>query len=179
MQPGLGGGRGAVPSRHGHKGGGRRGDGCGDDGREFLRQRADDGGGVGFCHAEPLRQGAEGAGRGIAEGAQRRQQGGQEDVDPLLGFTLAPAKQASLHHLERRGLEGGEQEEPPICRRRQGAVFVHGKLAGRPGFAIEAPRGHMRLERRLKGWNKLRKLVERQAREIQKRRGAGLQVSKP
>ena len=176
MQPGLGGGRGAVPSRHGHKGGGRRGDGCGDDGREFLRQRADDGGGVGFCHAEPLRQGAEGAGRGIAEGAQRRQQGGQEDVDPLLGFTLAPAKQASLHHLERRGLEGGEQEEPPICRRRQGAALVDGKLASGPGFPIEAPRRHMRLERRLEGRDQLLKLVEGHAGEIQELRRTGLQI---
>jgi len=37
----------------------------------------------------------------------------------------------------------------------------------------------MCLERGLKGWDELLKLVERQARESQKLRGAGLQVSKP
>jgi hypothetical protein len=37
----------------------------------------------------------------------------------------------------------------------------------------------MRLERGLKGWDELLKLVERQAREVQERRGAGLQISAP
>jgi hypothetical protein len=37
----------------------------------------------------------------------------------------------------------------------------------------------MRLERGLKGWDELLKLVERQAREIQELRGPGLQISEP
>jgi len=37
----------------------------------------------------------------------------------------------------------------------------------------------MRLERGLKGWDELLKLVKRQAREIQKLRGARLQISEP
>jgi hypothetical protein len=122
--------------------------------------------------AEPLRQGRERAGRGIAKGAQCREEGGEEHVNPLIGLTLPHAEQASLHYLEGRGLEVSEQEEQPIFRRRQGAVLVDGKLAGRPGLPIEAPRRHMRLERRLKGWDEGLKLVEGQAREIQELRGA-------
>jgi hypothetical protein len=81
--------------------------------------------------------------------------------------------------LEAIRLQVRKQEEQPIFRRRQGAVFVHGKLAGRPGLPIEAPRGHMRLKRRLKGWDQLLKLVEGQAGEIQDFRRARLQIGKP
>ena len=100
-------------------------------------------------------------------------------MNPLIGFALPHAEQTSLDHLEAISLQISEQEEQPIFRRRQGAVFVHGKLAGRPGFPIEAPRGHMRLERRLKGRDQVLKLLEGQAREIQELRGAGLHVGKP
>src|SRR5712691_5280300 len=96
-----------------------------------------------------------------------------------MGFTLPHAEQTSLHHLEGIGLEVREQEKEPILRRRQGTVFVDGTLAGGAGCPIEAPRGHRRLERGLKGWDELLKLVERQAREIQELRGAGLQISEP
>jgi hypothetical protein len=100
-------------------------------------------------------------------------------VDPLIGFALAHAKQPPLHHLERVSLEVGEQEEQPIFRRRQGAVLVYRKPAGGPGFPIEAPRGHMRLERRLEGRNQLLKLVEGQAGQIQELRGTGLHIDTP
>ena len=61
----------------------------------------------------------------------------------------------------------------------QRAVFVDGKPARGPRFPIEAPRGHMGLERRLEGRDQLLKLVERQAREIQELRGARLHVGEP
>src|SRR2546426_10418925 len=96
-----------------------------------------------------------------------------------MGFALAHAEQASLHHLEGGGLQGGEQEEQPVFRRRQGAVFVDGKLASGSGFPIKAPRGHMHLKCRLKGRDQLLKLVEGQAGEIQELCGAGLQIGKP
>jgi hypothetical protein len=96
-----------------------------------------------------------------------------------MGFALPHAEQAPLYHLEGIGLEGGEQEEPPIFGCRQGTVFVHGKLAGGPGFPIEAPRGHMHLKRRLKGRDQVLKLLEGHAREIQELRGAGLHVGEP
>jgi hypothetical protein len=100
-------------------------------------------------------------------------------VNPLIGFALDHAEQASLHHLERVSLEGGEEEEQPIFRHWQGAVCVHGKLASRAGFPIHPPRGHMGLERRLEGRDQLVKLVECQAGEIQELGGARLQVSEP
>ena len=84
-------------------------------------------------------QGRQGASRGIAEGAHCRQLRGQEHVDPLIRFALDHPEQAPVHHLERIGFQRGEQEEQPIFRRRQGAVFVHGKLAGGPEFPVEAP----------------------------------------
>src|SRR5215813_2671768 len=65
VQQGLGGGRCAVPSRHGQKGGGRHRAGGG-----FLLQRGDHRGRVGFRDAEALGQGRQRAGRGIAETAQ-------------------------------------------------------------------------------------------------------------
>ena len=156
VQQDRGGGRYAVPSRHGQKGGGRRGgEGC-----WGLLERYDHGGRVGLRDTESLRQGRQGASRGIAEGAQRRQQRGQEHVDPLIRFALDHPEQAPVHHLERIGFQRGEQEEQPIFRRRQGAIFVHGKLADRPGFPIKAPRGHMGLERRLEGRKELLEFVE-------------------
>ena len=50
-----------------------------------------------------------------------------------MGFALAHAEQASLDALERVGLEGGEEEEQALFRRRSGTVLVHGKPAGGPG----------------------------------------------
>ena len=88
MQEGLGGGRCVVRSRHGHKGGGRRGGWDGSHRGGLLLQRDDHGSGVGLRDAEPLGQGRQRAGGGITEGAQRRQQCGQEDVNPLIGFAL-------------------------------------------------------------------------------------------
>ena len=57
---------------------------------------------------EPLGEGRQGTGGGIAEGTQGRQQCGQEDVDPLMRFALAHAEQASLDHLEAVRLQGRE-----------------------------------------------------------------------
>ena len=63
-----------------------------DDGRWLLLQRLTT---VAASASETPRrcgQGRQGAGGGIAEGAQRRQQCGQEDMDPLIGFALAHAE---------------------------------------------------------------------------------------
>src|SRR5215211_7496108 len=175
VEEGLGGGRCAVPSRHGRKGGLR----YGDPRRRFLRQRGNHHSGVSLRDTEPLCQCGEGAGGGIAEGAQRREEGGEEDVDPLIGLALAHPEQAPLHHLKTVRLQVGENEKQTLFRRRQGAILIHAKLAGSPEFAIEAPCHHMGLEGGLEGWHQLLKLVERQAGEIQELRGASLQVSEP
>src|SRR5215471_20962354 len=100
-------------------------------------------------------------------------------MNPLIGFALAHAEQASLHHLERVSLYIGQNKEQPVFRGRQGAVLIHAKLASGPGLAIEAPRCHMLLEGRLEGRKQLLKLVEGQAGEIQELRGAGLHIGKP
>jgi len=76
----------------GKKGGLWRGCRDGGHGCGLLRQGRNHGGRVGLRHAEPLRQGRQGAGRGIAEGAQCREQRRQEDVDPLVGFALDHAE---------------------------------------------------------------------------------------
>jgi len=72
-------------------------------------------------------------------------------VNPLIGFALAHAEQAPLHHLERIGLEVDQNEEQSICRRWQGTVLVDCEPAGDARLPIEAPRSEMRLERRLEG----------------------------
>ncbi len=100
-------------------------------------------------------------------------------MNPLIRFALTHTEEASLDHLEAVRLQVREQEEQPVFWRWQGTVAIDGKLAGGPGFPIEPPHGHMRLERGLKGWDKLLKLVERQTREIQELRGAILHVGEP
>jgi hypothetical protein len=54
---------------------------------------------------------------------------------------LPHAEQASLDHLEVVGLEGGEEEEPPLFWGRQRAGLVDRKLAGGPGCPIAVPLG--------------------------------------
>jgi hypothetical protein len=122
---------------------------------------------VSRCHAEPLRQGSQGASWRITEGAQRGQEGGQEDVDPRIRWALAHAEQASLDHLERGGLEEGEQEERPIFRRWQRAGLVHRKPTDGPGCPIKAPHRQVGVEYGLKGQHQRLELVESEAREIQ------------
>src|SRR5262245_16248433 len=100
-------------------------------------------------------------------------------MDPLMGFALAPAEQAPLHHWEAVGLQGSEQEEQPVFGRWVGAVLVHAQSACGPGCAIKAPLSHMRLEGGLEGRDQLVKLVKGQAREIQELWRSRLPIGKP
>jgi hypothetical protein len=95
-------------------------------------------------------------------------------MDPLIGFALDHPEQAPVHHLEGIGFEVGENKQEPIFRRREGAVFVHGKPARGPRLSIHAPRRHPGMERGLERRDELLKLVERQAGEIQELQRAGL-----
>jgi hypothetical protein len=97
-------------------------------------------------------------------------------VNPLIRFALAHAKQAPLHHLEGIGFQVDQNEEQPIFGGRQGAVLIDGKLAGGPGLPIEAPHGHVRVERGLEGWDQRLKFLKGQTREIQELCGAGLHI---
>ena len=98
-------------------------------------------------------------------------------MNPLMGFALAHPEQAPLYDLEAVRFQVDQEKEQPIFRRRQGAILIDGKLAGGPGFPIEALLGHMRLKRRLKRRDQLLKLVEGQAGQIQELRGAILHVA--
>src|SRR5262249_19080338 len=146
------------------------------DGRWFCLPRLHDGSRGGLRDPEALGQRRQGTGRGIAEGPQGRQQHGEEHVDPLVGLALAHAEQAPLHHLEAVGLHISQNKQESILRGRQRAVLVHAKLAGRPRLPIEAPRRHMRVERRLEGREEQLKLVEGPTGEIQELHGTGLQI---
>ena len=61
----------------------------------------------------------------------------------------------------------------------RGQFLYTGNWRAIRGFSIEAPRRHMRVERRLEGWNQVLKLVEGQAGQIQELHGAGLQLGEP
>jgi hypothetical protein len=60
-------------------------------------------------------------------------------------------------------------------RGREWTVLVHGKPVSSPGFLIESPRRHMRLERGFKGHDQRLELVVRQAGQIPELHWAGLQ----
>jgi hypothetical protein len=81
--------------------------------------------------------------------------------------------------LNGAGLQVGEHEEQPIFRRCQRAGPIDGEPAGGSRFAIEAPRRHVVLERRLEGRDQGLKLLQGQTGEVQELRGAGLHVSEP
>src|SRR4030095_9640229 len=102
-----------------------------------------------------------------------------EDVNPLIRFALAHTKQAPLHHLERIGFQGDQDEKQPICGCREWTVLVHHESASGPRFSIETPRGHVRPERGLEGWHQRLKFLQGQTREIEKLGGAGLYIGEP
>ena len=83
--------------------------------------------------AETPSRGAKAGGRGASPRGRSTPQRGPEHVEPAGRLTLPPAAQTSLHPLEGRGLEVHEQDKQASFRRGQGAVQVHGELAGRPG----------------------------------------------
>ena len=72
-------------------------------------------------------------------------------MNPLMGFALAHSEQPALHDLEGIGLQIDQDKQQPIRGGRQGTVLVGGLPAGGARLPIEAPVGHMGLERGLKG----------------------------
>ena len=123
-----------------------------------------------------MRQSREGAGGGIAEAAERREQRRQQDMDPLVGFALAHAELPPLDHLNGVGLQVGEPEEQPIFRRCQRAGPINGEATAGSGFSIEPPRRHRVLERGLEGRHQGLKLLQGQTGEIEELRRAGRAV---
>ena len=100
-------------------------------------------------------------------------------MNPLMRFALAHPEEPALHHLEGVGLQVDEDQEPPILGRRQRTVRVGRVAAGGTRPSIEAPCGHVGLERGFKGWNPLPKLRYGETGQVQDLSGAGLEVGKP
>jgi hypothetical protein len=100
-------------------------------------------------------------------------------MNPLMGFALAHPEQPPLHHLERVGLQVDQEKQQPILRGRQRTVLVGRVAAGGTRLPIEAPVGHMGLERGLKGRDQLPQLVHGETGQIQDLRRAGLEIGKP
>jgi hypothetical protein len=134
VDEGLGDGRSAVQCRHGPEGGGRRGSEAGDDGPWRLLQPNHHGRHIGLRDAKPPGERREGAGGGIAEGAQRSDHHREEHGHSQVGCALAHCAQASLHHLELIGVSIGENQQQSILICWEWTVLVDGHLAGSPGF---------------------------------------------
>jgi hypothetical protein len=100
-------------------------------------------------------------------------------MNPLMSLTLAHAEQPPLHDLKRIGLQVDQEKQQPILRCRQRTVLVGRIPAGGARLPIEAPVGHMGLERGFKEWNQLPKLVHREAGQLEHLRRAGLKIGKP
>jgi hypothetical protein len=74
-------------------------------------------------------------------------------MNPLMGCALAYPEQPPLHHLKGIGLQVDQEKQQPILGRGQGTVRVGRVPTGGARSSIEAPFGHMGLERGLKGWD--------------------------
>ena len=100
-------------------------------------------------------------------------------MNPLIGFALAHAEQASLDDLETVGLEGREPEEEAIFGGGQGTILVDAQWACGAAVAIESPPRHVGLEGGLKGRTQLLKLVEGPAGQIEAFDRARLHIGEP
>jgi hypothetical protein len=100
-------------------------------------------------------------------------------MKPLMGFALAHPEQPPLHHLEGIGLQVDQDKEQPILRRRQGTVLVGRVPTGGARLPIEAPGGHMGLERGLKRRHQLPKLLHGETGQIKYLCRASLEIGKP
>ena len=93
-----------------------------------------------------------------------------------MGLALAHPEEPSLHHLQRIGLHIDQDKQQPILRRGQGTVLVGRVPTGGARLPIEAPVGHMRLKRGLKGRDQLVKLAHGQTGQIEDLSRAPLEI---
>ena len=96
-----------------------------------------------------------------------------------MGLALAHPEEASLDDLQGLGFQVDQNTQQPILRGRQGTVPVGGVPAGRAWLPIEAPLGHMGLERGLKGRHQLPQLVHGETGQIQDLQRAGPEIGEP
>jgi hypothetical protein len=72
-----------------------------------------------------------------------------------MSLALAHAEQPSLDDLEWIGLQIDQEKQQPILRRRERTIHVGRVPPGGARLPIEAPMGHVGLERGLKGRDQL------------------------
>jgi hypothetical protein len=100
-------------------------------------------------------------------------------MKPLMSFALAHLEQPPLHHLEGVGLQVDQATQLPILRCRQRTVLIGRVPARGTRLPIEAPVGHMGLERDFKGWDQLLKLRQCETGQIKHLSGAILEIGEP
>jgi hypothetical protein len=100
-------------------------------------------------------------------------------MNPLMRFALAQPEQPPLHHLEGICLQVDEDKQQPILGRGQRTVRIGRVPAGGTRPPIEAPCGHMRFERGLKGWDQAPKLIEGETGQIEYLCRTGLEIGEP
>ena len=100
-------------------------------------------------------------------------------MDPLMSLALAHAEQPPLHDLERIGLQGDHDTQPPILRRWPWTGLVGGVPPGGARWSIEPPGRHMDVEGRLNGWHQRPQLLERTTGQIEHLSRAGLEIGEP
>jgi hypothetical protein len=94
-------------------------------------------------------------------------------------FALAQPEQPPLHHLEGIRLQVDEDKQQPILGPGQRTVRIGRVPAGGTRPPIEAPCGHMRFKRGLKGWDQALKLIEGETGQIEYLCRAGLKIGEP
>jgi hypothetical protein len=97
-------------------------------------------------------------------------------VKPWIGLALVHPAPPPRHHLEGRGVQGGQEQPSPIRGRRQRTVLIGGIPAGRARPPLEAPLGPMGLACGRKRREQVPKRIQGQTGQIQHLERAGLQV---
>jgi hypothetical protein len=100
-------------------------------------------------------------------------------MNPLMGLALTHSEQPPPYHLEGISFQVDQDKQQPILGRRQQTVLVGRVPAGGARLPIEAPMGHVGLERYLKGWDQLLTFLQGETGQIQHLCGAGLEIDKP
>jgi hypothetical protein len=72
-------------------------------------------------------------------------------MNPLMGLALTLPEQSPLHYLKGVSFQVDQAKQQPIFWRRQRTVLIGRVPAGGARLPIEAPVGHISLERGFKG----------------------------
>jgi hypothetical protein len=96
-----------------------------------------------------------------------------------MGLALAHPEQSPLHYLEGVRFQVDQDKQQAILRSRHRTVLVGRVPAGSARPPIEAPMSHVGLERGLKRWDQMPKLVHGETGQIKHLCGPGLEIGEP